>query len=306
MSPSSFLLVGVVLIGLALLVLTLTMVIGRGEATGTARGLAIIERRINADEVGKSELPASERLLVPLFEHTKALGTKLSPAGTTERLARLLNVAGNPPGWTPEKILGAKGAGLLAGVLLGLLWGGFSLRGIGAMVVLGAGAFFIPELLVYNRGLKRQEELQRGLADALDMLTVCVEAGQGFDAALHQVARSISGPVAGEFARVIAEIQIGKARSEAFQSLGQRSTVPEIKNFTSALVQADRLGLPIANVLREQTKEMRTKRRQRAEEKAQQVPVKILFPLLLFIFPVVFIVILGPAGIRMMSAFGGM
>jgi tight adherence protein C len=138
------------------------------------------------------------------------------------------------------------------------------------------------------------------------MLTVCVEAGQGFDAGLAQVARAIQGPVAGEFARVIAEIQIGKARSEAFASLGARTTVPEIKNFVSSLVQADRLALPVGNVLREQSKEMRLARRQRAEEQAQKVPIKMLFPMLLFIFPVVFIIILGPAVIRMIDVFSAM
>ena len=154
--------------------------------------------------------------------------------------------------------------------------------------------------------MKRQEELRRGLADSLDMMTVCVEAGQGFDAALQQVARSVDGPVAGEFARVLSEIQIGKSRGEAFSSMGARTTVPEAKNFISALVQADRLGPPIASVLREQSNQMRLVRRQLAEEKAQKVPVKILFPMLLFIFPALFIVIIGPGAIRMIDAFSSM
>ena len=136
------------------------------------------------------------------------------------------------------------------------------------------------------------------------MLTVCVEAGLGFDAAILQVARSVEGPIAGEFARLLSEIQIGKSRAEAFAALGERSSVPEIKTFVSALVQADRLGLPIAVVLREQTKEMRIARRQRAEEKAQKVTVKILFPLLLCIFPALFIVIIGPGVIRIIASLG--
>jgi tight adherence protein C len=155
-------------------------------------------------------------------------------------------------------------------------------------------------------GMKRQDELRRGLADALDMLTVCVEAGQGFDAALMQVARSADGPIAGEFARVLSEIQIGKSRGEAFSSLAARTTVPEAKNFVSALVQADRLGLPIGNVLREQSSQMRLVRRQLAEEKAQKVPVKILFPMLLCIFPALFIVIIGPGVIRIIDTFSHM
>ena len=137
------------------------------------------------------------------------------------------------------------------------------------------------------------------------MLTVCVEAGQGFDAAILQVARSVTGPIAGEFARVLSEIQIGKSRAEAFASLGERTSAPEVQTFVSTLVQADRLGLPVGVVLREQTKEMRVVRRQRAEEKAQKVTVKILFPLLLCIFPALFIVIIGPGAIQIMTSFAG-
>jgi tight adherence protein C len=177
------------------------------------------------------------------------------------------------------------------------------MRGLLFGVIGAAAGFFLPDLLLYNLGLKRQEELRLGLADALDMLTVCVEAGQGFDSALLQVARSVDGPIAGEFARVLSEIQIGKSRGQAFSSLAERTTVPEARNFISALVQADRLGLPIANVLREQSHQMRLVRRQRAEEKAQKVPVKILFPMLLFIFPALFIVIIGPGAIRMIDTF---
>ena len=169
----------------------------------------------------------------------------------------------------------------------------------------GVAGFFLPDLLVYNLGAKRQQELTKGLADALDMLTVCVEAGQGFDAAIMQVAKTVTGPIGGEFARVISEMQIGKSRGEAFAALGERVSTPEVKNFVSALVQADRMGLPIAAVLREQTKEMRVARRQRAEEKAQKVTVKILFPLLLCIFPALFIVIIGPGAIRIMETFSG-
>lgn len=295
--------VGIGLIIIALIVVVLATTIGRGEPTGVARSLAIIERQITHHEVARNELPARDRLIAPIFDRTRALGNRLSPAGTTERLTRLLDQAGNPPGWTPEKILGAKGAGLLVGVLIGLLLGGFSVRGLIWMVTLGVLGLFLPDLLVYNAGLRRQDDLRRGLADALDMLTVCVEAGQGFDGALAQVARSTSGPVAGEFARVMSEIQIGRPRGEAFQGLGDRTSIPEIRNFVSALVQADRLGLPIANVLREQSKEMRIARRQAAEEKAQKVPVKILFPLIFCIFPAIFVVILGPAVVRMIALF---
>ena len=135
------------------------------------------------------------------------------------------------------------------------------------------------------------------------MLTVCVEAGQGFDAAILQVARTVTGPIGGEFARVLSEIQIGKSRADAFASLGERTTAPEVKTFVSAWCRPTGWACRIAAVLREQTKEMRIARRQRAEEQAQKVTVKILFPLLLCIFPALFIIIIGPGAIRIVELF---
>ncbi|MGZ4742221.1 MAG: type II secretion system F family protein, partial [Oryzihumus sp.] len=164
----------------------------------------------------------------------------------------------------------------------------------------------LPDLLIKNLAQRRQEQTSKSLADALDMLSVCVEAGQGFDAALLQVARNVDGPISGEFARVLSEIQIGKSRGEAFSAMAARTKVTEVRTFVTALVQADRLGLPIAAVLREQSVQMRLVRRQRAEEKAQKIPVKILFPMLLCIFPALFIVIIGPGVIRIVQTFGQM
>lgn len=294
-----------VLIGGALMTMVLALALGAGQATGVARSLDLIEKTINQREVGKADLPAMERLVAPVLARTRALANRLSPTGANDRILRRLDFAGNPGTWTVERIMGAKGIGLIAGAVLGLAFGGFSLKGL---LIAGAAAlvgFYLPDLLLMNIAQKRQEELRRGLADALDMLTVCVEAGQGFDAALLQVARATTGPISGEFARVLSEIQIGKSRGEAFSSMASRTSVAEAKTFVSALVQADRLGLPIGNVLREQSNQMRLIRRQRAEEKAQKVPVKILFPMLLCIFPALFIVIIGPGAIRIADTFGG-
>jgi tight adherence protein C len=306
MMGSTFLVVGVVAVAVSLVTLVLAFSTGAGQATGVARSLAMIEQRIDPREVGKEDLPFLERLVFPFFARLKGLAFRLSPSGATEGMTRRLDLAGNPGSWTAERIMGAKGAALLSLALLGLVFGGFS--GKGLLFALGGGAagFWLPDLLLYNQGVKRQQELRRGLADALDMLTVCVEAGQGFDSALQQVAKSVDGPIAGEFARVLSEIQIGKARGEAFTSLAARTTVQEAKTFVSAFVQADRLGLPIGSVLREQSNQMRLVRRQLAEESAQKVPVKILFPMLLCIFPALFIVIIGPGAIRMIDAFSGM
>ncbi len=131
------------------------------------------------------------------------------------------------------------------------------------------------------------------------MLTVCVEAGLGFDAALTQVARNAEGPIAAEFARALQEMQIGKTRTQALRAVVDRTTVPELRSFVSALVQASDLGIPVAQVLREQSKEMRVRRRQRAEYRAQQVGVKITFPLILCLFPALIIIVVGPGIIEL-------
>jgi len=277
-----------------------------GGPPGVARSLVLIEQTLDRREVAKAELGARDRLLEPLLGGTQWVARRLSPGGATDRLARSLDRIGNPPSWPVERILAAKGGLLFVGAILGLVYGGgLTLMAFFLAAVLAAALFHLPDLLLYNAGIRRKDSLQRGLADALDMLTVCVEAGQGFDAALLHVARSVQGPIAGEFARVISEIQIGTSRADAFAAMAERTSAPELKNFVSALVQADRLGIPIGGVLREQAKTMRLVRRQRAEEKAQQVPVKILFPLMLCILPVLFIVVIGPGAIQMMKAFSG-
>jgi tight adherence protein C len=306
MSDRLLLFLGAASIAAACVMLFLTVGVGSGSATGVARSLAMIEHSVSPSEVARNELPALDRIVAPFFLKMKGLALRFSPSGAGDKLSRMLDLAGNPKGMTVERLLGFKGAGLLIGGLLGLLYGGLSLKGFLFGALGAAAGFLLPNLMVYNIGVKRQDVLRRGLADALDMLTVCVEAGQGFDSSLQHVARSVDGPVAGEFARVLAEIQIGKSRGDAFSSLAARTKVPEVRTFVTALVQADRLGLPIGGVLREQSKQMRLVRRQRAEEKAQKVPVKILFPMLLCIFPALFIVIIGPGAIQMINTFSGL
>lgn len=295
---------GVGLVGLGIVATVMVVAANLSRRSGVARSLALIEGRAGDRTVVRTDLPAKDRLLLPLLARTRTLAGRVSPAGTTERLGRSLDRAGNPAPWTVERVMGVKGAALLLGALFGLLYGGgLSVTGLLLAAGLAAVGFFLPDLLVYNLGLKRQQEVAKGLAEALDMLTVCVEAGQGFDTALLHVARNVDGPIAGEFARVISEMQIGKSRAEAFSGMGERVVLPDVKSFVASITQSDRLGLPIAAVLREQTNAMRVARRQRAEEQAQKVTIKILFPLLLCIFPALFIVIIGPGAIRMIDAF---
>jgi tight adherence protein C len=294
---------GAAAVATGVLVLVITLALTSSEPSGVARSLAVLEQLRREGQVARHELPAKDRLLLPTLERFQSLGRALSPSGAAATLQRRLDFAGNPGSWTVERLLGAKGLLLTVGAVLGGLVGGIGLWGVVLAVAFGALGFFLPDLLVYNSGLHRQEAIRRSLSNALDMLTVSVEGGLGFDAALLQVAQATYGPLAGEFARVLQEIRIGKSRLEAFTAMGQRTDVSELRSFVTALSQADRLGIPVANVLREQAKEMRVLRRQLAEEKAQKVPVKILFPLIFCIFPALFVVIIGPGAIRLISVF---
>ncbi len=276
---------------------------GGGDA-GVARSLAQVELMTGRWGASRSEAAFADRVLGPAARRLVRLAHALSPAGVAGRLQRLLDLAGNPVNWTLERVFAAKGVALLVGAAVGLLLGS---KGLLSLILfcpgLGAAGFFVPDLLVYNAGLKRQQKIQQTLPDALDMLTVSVEAGLGFDAALGQVTKNTDGPLAGEFFRVLQEMQVGKSRAAAFRSMTGRTTVAELRNFISSLVQADTLGIPIAGVLREQAKEMRLKRRARAEEKAQKIPIKILFPMIFFIFPALFVVIMGPGAITIIRTF---
>lgn len=294
---------GIAFIALAVLLLVLVLAFGVGTSgpTGVARSLAMIDGSVGRQSVARNELPAQERFVGPALDVARRMAVRLSPTGTADRLARSLDRAGNPAPWTVDRIMGVKGLSLLLGAALGLLYAGLDLGGLVLAVVLGAVGFLMPDLLLYNAALRRQEQTAKDLADTLDVLTVCVEAGQGFDSALLRVAKGGEGPMAAEFARVLSEMQLGKSRGQAFSDLGDRVSLPEVKNFVSSIVQADRLGIPIAKVLREQTSAMRVTRRQKGEEKAQKVTVKILFPLLFCIFPALFVVIIGPGAIRMIE-----
>ena len=242
----------------------------------------------------------------PLFKRAQAVATKMSPSDYAKRLQRRLDLAGNPKGMPAERVLAYKGFGLVAGVLLGAIFGlkQGGIQVIADPAVLGALGLFLPDILINNKGQHRQIELQKGLPDAMDMLTLCVEAGLGFDAALARVARNLEGPMAEESARVLQEMQVGKSRSEALRAMTERTDVPELRSFVSAMIQSAELGISIGAVLREQSKEMRIRRRQRAEEKAQKLQVKILLPLITCLLPAMFIVVLGPAVIHVMSFFG--
>jgi tight adherence protein C len=289
MSGSTVLIGGIAAIVLAIIFAAVGFMPARPAKPSVNRALAAIDEQYSRD------VPSIEVEATALPHWLENIAIKLSPAGVATIMQRRLDVAGNPEGWTTDRILGVKALCLLTLGALGVLFG---LRNPELLIVAGGfGAvmgFFLPDLLLRNSGQKRQQKIPRALPDALDMLTICVEAGLGFDAALAQVARYTRGPLAAEFARALQEMQIGKSRTEAMRSMAERTTSPEFRTFISAIVQSAELGIPIAHVLREQAKEMRVRRRQRAEEQAQKVPVKITFPLILCLFPALLVIIIGP------------
>jgi tight adherence protein C len=279
----------------------------RSERTRVERSRALVQRfgrMPGGSHATVAVAPFRTRVLGPARSTAARLARTLSGKGAAAGLARRLDLAGNPPRWTVERIFASKGVGLLGPGVLGVMAGSPSPA---LMIAIGgafaAAGFFLPDVLLHNAALRRQERIQRDLADTVDLLVISIQAGLGFDAAVSQVVRNTTGPLAGEFQRVLQEMQIGKSRREAFQALSDRVGAQDVRHFVGAVVQADALGVPISGVLTEQAGEMRTRRRQRAEEQAQKVPVKILFPLMSLVLPALFIVILGPAVLQILEAF---
>jgi tight adherence protein C len=194
---------------------------------------------------------------------------------------------------------------LVVSLVVALVLGVGFLPTLGIVVIASLLGYSAPNLYLYQQTYDRSAKLQRALPDAIDLLTISVESGLGFDAACQQVARNTNGPLADEFARMLQEMQIGRGRSEALRSMADRTNLADLRSFVSAMVQADAFGIPVGQVLRVQSSEIRVKRRQWAEEMAQKVPVKILVPLIFTILPCLFIAVLGPAGISIMNNFSG-
>lgn len=230
---------------------------------------------------------------------------KLTPGSYEAKLDHWLALAGRPISMPLPKLIALKPALALAGALGGILL--FLLSPGPGMAVLGLFLaiflYFLPDLLVYNTGLKRQEAIKLELPNTLDQMLISVEAGLGFESAMERAAMQGSGPLPQELMRTLQDIQVGRPRQESYEALAERCAVPDVRSFVLAVIQADKYGIGIANVLRAQAKQARVKRRQNAEEKAMKLPVKVLFPLLFCIFPVLFIVLLGPAAIKIIQAF---
>jgi len=292
----TFVMLAALAVGVALPLLGWSVLAGRDPARGAvlenlAAGLVI-------PEATSSKGTGDARI---------SLARRLTPAGSIKRMDRLLALAGRPPAWPIERLAMAKLVLVVVGAMLGALFIQAS-PGIGrfVMVVLVVSiAYITPELLLHSRGQERQKAMGLQLADTLDQMTIAVEAGLGFESAMSRAARNGKGPLAEEFIRTLQDIQVGQPRRAAYLALAERTNVPDLRRFLRAVIQADQYGVAIADVLRTQASEMRMKRRQRAEEKAMQIPVKVIFPLMLCILPVLFIVLLGPAAMGIVAAFSG-
>lgn len=250
---------------------------------------------------------ASERAVQPLVERLARRARRLTPQGRLEALERRVLLAGAPAAWPMERVLAGKlllgGAGFVFGLFRCLA--GFSPASILVLTSASALGYFGPDLALRNRAEKRQKQIGLELPDTLDQITISVEAGLGFEAAMARAGRSGKGPLAQELQRTLQDTQAGMSRLQALKRLVDRTDVAELRHFVLALLQADSYGVPIAQVLRVQSSELRVKRRQRAEERAMKLPVKVIFPLILCILPAMFIVIIGPAVIRIAGAFSG-
>jgi tight adherence protein C len=276
------------------------------------RTLGILRSQVKEVDVRAKELaePFLERALIPLVAGLGRTAKRVTPLGMRERIARKLVLAGSPGSMDAEKVAAFKIFGSLGGALLcyGLvvLAGGNKLLLTVGPIFGGMVGYLIPGAGLGQKAINRQEAIQRAMPDTIDLLTIAVEAGLGLDAALAHVRRNVLGPLSDEIGRMLQEIQLGVPRAEAFRNLAARSDVSDLRAFTLAMVQADTFGISIAKVLRGQSKELRTKRRQRAEEKGQKIPVKLLFPMIFCILPSMFIVLLGPGIIRLARTFSGL
>jgi tight adherence protein C len=245
------------------------------------------------------QAPLFDRTLRPLAGRLSGIGKRLSSPSKVGRTERRLAMAGNPGNLRTVDFLGLKV--LLAGIfsvgallILGVVFGNF-VFGFFAGIGFALLGFVLPDFWLGRHVSDRKKRILRAVPDTLDLLTISVRAGLGFDGALAKVVEKTSGPLADEFRRVLAEVRMGKARRDALRDVVARTDVPALTNFIGAIIQAEQLGVAISKVLQIQSEQLRIERRQRAEELAAKAPIKMLFPLVGCIFPSMFIVILGPA-----------
>jgi tight adherence protein C len=280
-------------------------------ATYPARLKAKSVRR--ATDYGRTRIVSSERELVrfrervlsPAASRLASLPLKLNPRTNVDAIGAKLVAAGLTQRVSTSGFLAIKGGTTVAGVLIGLSIGAVSsfTAAVLLMPVLGAVGFIAPDWILTMKMRARREAIRADLPDALDLLAVSVEAGLGFDGAVTKLTEHMTGPLTDEFALMLSEIRIGESRQVALKKMADRVDAMELSNFVRAVVQAEQLGISLARILRVQAADTRSRRQAAAEEKAMKAPIKMLFPTVFFIFPAMFIVVLGPAMLNIMQVF---
>ncbi len=252
-------------------------------------------------------IPMRERVILPMFRALARIAVQFTPEKQIENIQRQIELAGKAQTMDPVTFFGqrvaltlALGGGAFVLFFFVTDWG-FT-KGVVGTVVGTLLGYYLPMLQLKGQISRRQDSVVKALPDALDLLTICVEAGLGFEQAMGKVYEKWDNDLAREFGRVLQEIQLGKRRSDALRDMSNRLDVPDVTTFVAALIQAEQLGVSIAKILRVQADQMRIKRRQRAQEKAQQAPVKMIIPMVLLIFPSIWIVLLGPSVIILMES----
>jgi tight adherence protein C len=253
-----------------------------------------------------------DRVIYPLSKKLGEIALRFTPQNVIQDTAQKLERAGNPRGLEPTTFLISRfvvgiafGIGLFIVFSLAPTMGAFQLKSLAITALFMILGFYIPDLLLSSKVSRRQHEVRKSMPDALDLLTICVEAGLGFDAAMKKVNEKWDNELSLAFGRALQEMQLGKLRREALRDMSDRLGVSEMDSFIAAVIQSEQLGVSMAKVLRIQSDDMRVKRRQLAEAEAQKAPVKMLFPMALLIFPSIMVILLGPAGLLLMrSALG--
>jgi tight adherence protein C len=272
-------------------------------------------------QYGEREIPQSleeielslsfrDRILIPVLKQIAAVTVRFTPEKQLEEARKLIELSGmagtmEPTSFFALRIAATVGLSLMA-FLIFFVFTANTAPTQSLLYVVGGAAlgYFFPVLWIRGKIKRRQESIQRALPDALDLLVICVDAGLGFDAAMGKVYEKWDNELAISFGRVLREIQLGKQRRESMRDMAERMDVPDVTSFVAAVVQADQLGVSMANILRVQSDQMRVKRRQRAQEKAHQAPVKMMIPMVFLIFPSIWIVLLGPAAIILVNTTG--
>lgn len=253
--------------------------------------------------------PLKERALAPVMTAVSGLGRRLTPVGYVEKVRHKFVYAGQPDQVVIDRFLAVRMVTVVAAFLVFVLLFVMNLLGLSGMLRLAVPGFLMLALVLgpdswLNRKVEdRQHDIQVSIPDVLDLLVISVEAGLGFEQALDRVIQSVPGPLTEEFSRMLGETRAGAARADAMRAMDERCNVPELRSFVMAIIQADTFGVSIGRVLRAQAEEMRIKRRQLAQERAQKAPVKMLIPMVFCIFPALFVVVLGPAILNIRESF---